>query len=102
MLEKDIERNPVAGVHKLGGAAYKFVSPGQDGVPDRLVILPRGRIIFVELKTVSGRASSLQIVQQRRLKALGCDVRMLFGPDQVDDFLREVGEEVRRHEVHST
>lgn len=96
MLEKDIERKLVTGVHKLGGAAYKFVSPGQDGVPDRLVVLPGGRIIFVELKTVRGKPSSLQIVQQRRLKALGCDVRMLYGPDQIDEFLKEVGEEVRQ------
>ena len=54
MLEKDIERKLIAGVKRAGGKAYKFVSPGNVGVPDRIVIWPNGVIHFVELKTSKG------------------------------------------------
>ena len=51
MLEKCIEKHLVKGVKKLGGLCYKFVSPGTQGVPDRIIITAQGRIIFAELKT---------------------------------------------------
>ena len=60
MREKDIEKILVDGVKGIGGRAYKWVSPGNNGVPDRIVFLPGGRIIFVELKTDTGTLSSLQ------------------------------------------
>ena len=50
MKESEIEARLVRGVKALGGVAYKFVSPGNVGVPDRVVVLPGGRVIFVELK----------------------------------------------------
>ena len=46
MLEREIEKKLVDGVRKLGGRAYKFVSPGNDGVPDRIVVLP-GRVLLL-------------------------------------------------------
>ena len=58
MRESDIERRLVQGVKKLGGRAYKFVSPGNVGVPDRLVVLPGGIVLFVEVKAPDGRLSS--------------------------------------------
>lgn len=57
MKESEIEARLVRGVKALGGVAYKFVSPGNVGVPDRLVVLPGGRVIFVELKAEGGRLS---------------------------------------------
>lgn len=57
MRESDIERRLVQGVKKLGGRAYKFVSPGNVGVPDRLVVLPGGVVLFVEVKAPDGRLS---------------------------------------------
>jgi len=50
MLEKYIEKKLVAEVKKMGGIAAKFISPGLDGMPDRLVLLPLGKMAFVELK----------------------------------------------------
>ena len=50
MLEREIEKKLVDGVRKLGGRAYKFVSPGNDGVPDRIVVLPGRAPKFIELK----------------------------------------------------
>lgn len=51
LLEKDIEKFLNDNIKKLGGRSYKFVSPGNSGVPDRIIFLPGGRIYFVELKT---------------------------------------------------
>lgn len=90
MLEKEIEKKLIDGIRKLGGRSYKFVSPGNNGVPDRIVILPGGRVIFVELKTATGRLSKLQKMQIRMLTHYGCDVRVLYGMDGVQAFLDEM------------
>ena len=90
MLEREIEKKLVDGVRKLGRRAYKFVSPGNDGVPDRIVVLPGISPVFVELKTETGRLSSLQNVQIKRLKDLGQDVRVLYGLEDVKRFLEEI------------
>ena len=89
MKEKEIEKRLTAGVKNLGGKAYKWVSPGNNGVPDRIVILPGKAPIFVELKTESGSLTALQKVQIRRLRDLGQDVRALYGWEQVKLFLEE-------------
>ena len=107
MLERDIEKVLVREVRKLGGRAYKWVSPGNDGVPDRIVVLPGMRPVFVELKAESGRLSALQKVQIRCLLDMGQDVRVLRGIQEVERFLedcdtglklRRFGEEVRADE----
>lgn len=92
MKESDYERMLVQGVKHLGGRAYKWVSPGNNGVPDRIVILPGGRVVFVEMKTEKGRLSEQQKVQIKRLSELGCEVHTLYGAGDVDTFL-EVWEE---------
>lgn len=74
----------------MGGACFKWTSPGTDGVPDRIVILPDGRVIFVELKTETGRLSPVQEYQIRRLEKLHQTVRVLHGADEVKEFLQEV------------
>ena len=79
MLEKDIEKLFTAEIKKAGGKAYKFTSPGNDGVPDRIVMLPDGRIVFVELKTDTGKLSRLQELQRRQIAELGQTVRVLHG-----------------------
>lgn len=74
MLERDIERALVARVRSLGGIADKFVSPGKRSVPDRLVTLPGGRIVFVELKAPGKKPTELQMRDHEKRRALGCDV----------------------------
>ena len=81
MLESEIEKRLVKLVREAGGRAYKFVSPGNVGVPDRIVILPGGRIWFVELKTETGRISPAQERQLETLKGLGANVFVLRGVD---------------------
>ena len=93
MLEKEVEKILVSEVKKLGGRAYKWVSPGNDGVPDRIVIFPNRAPVFVELKTERGRLSSLQRVQCKRLKEMGQEVKVLYGEKAVRDFLEECQED---------
>ena len=93
--EQDVEARLRQGVHRLGGKAYKFTSPGNTGVPDREVILPGGRIFFVELKTERGRTSPVQQAQIRALRKLGCEVRVLYGMQDVENFLQEIGGDER-------
>lgn len=92
MAEKDIERFLVNSIKKLGGVAYKFVSPGNAGVPDRLIVMPGGKIYFVELKTEKGVPTVLQCRQMDRLFSLGCDVTLLQGLEQVKIFLARISE----------
>lgn len=70
MSEKNIEAYLVRRVKELGGVAYKFVSPGHAGVPDRLVCLPGGLTWFVELKAPGKKPRPLQEVELNRLRAL--------------------------------
>lgn len=90
MLESTLERRFVNMVRKAGGKAYKFVSPGNLGVPDRIAILPRGRIWFVELKTETGRLSQVQKRQIDTLRSLGMNVFVLWGEKGLQRFREEV------------
>lgn len=89
MLERDVERHLVNGVKAQGDKAYKWVSPGNVGVPDRIVVWPGGKVEFIELKTDNGRLSKLQSVQICRLLKLGCYTRVLYGLKGVVDYLME-------------
>ena len=86
MREKDIERILVTEVKKLGGRAYKWTSPGNDGVPDRIVIFPDRAPVFVELKTDTGKLSALQKIQIDRLRELGQKVYVAYGIEGVRTF----------------
>lgn len=92
MLEKDIEKKLAIEIKKLGGRAYKFVSPGNAGVPDRIVVLPNGKLVFVELKTEKGKLTALQECQIRRLADLGQHVEVLYGIEAVKDFISDCKE----------
>lgn len=71
-LEKDIERKLVAMVKRRGGLCLKWVCPGWAGVPDRIVLLPGGRVVFVELKRPEGgQMSRLQVWWMKKLQELG-------------------------------
>lgn len=91
MREKEIETYLREQVRKVCGKAYKFVSPGNDGVPDRLVCLPGGRVVFVELKAPGQHPRPLQIHQIGLLKQLGFQVEVIDSKEQVDEFIQSLG-----------
>lgn len=91
MRERDIEARLRDKVRAAGGKAYKLESPGNNGMPDRMVCMPGGRIVFVELKAPGGTSTPLQYARQAELRALGnvvyADVDS-FG--KVDAIVREL------------
>ena len=93
MRESQIEARLSRGVKQAGGLGLKGVSPGCTGVMDRIVLLPGGRVIFVELKQPGGRLSERQKWMADALARLGMDVRCLWNKEQVDKFLEEVGQD---------
>lgn len=90
MKESAIEARLVRMVKDRGGLCYKFISPGNPGVPDRIVVAPGGRTIYVELKTEAGRLSKIQKWQLAELEKRGAEVRVLKGAEQVKQFVEEV------------
>lgn len=90
MRESSIESKLVRMVRERGGLCFKFVLPGNPGVPDRIVITPAGRTVYVELKTEVGRLAAIQKWQHEELRKRGADVRTLKGLEQVKAFVEEV------------
>ena len=86
MLERDIESALVKRVKELNGLCEKFTSPGRRSVPDRLVTLPGGVIVFIEVKSLGKRPTPLQLRDHQRRRALGCDVRVIDSLEQVRVF----------------
>lgn len=90
MKESQIERRLVEGVKRLGGMCLKFVSPGTLGVPDRIIITAKGRVIFVELKTETGRLTKIQRYVIGEMQKRGADARVVKGIDEVRELLAEI------------
>lgn len=90
MREKIIEQKLAVAVKKSGGMALKFVSPGFDGMPDRLVLLPNGSIAFVEVKAPGKKPRPLQLARHRLLRKLGFQVYIIDNADQIGGMLDEI------------
>ena len=97
-LEKEIERKLKVLVEgRLGGACLKWVCPGWRGVPDRIVLLPGGRVHFVELKRPQGsKVEPLQVWWKRRLEKLGFNVWHIYTMTDLDRFGLILTDEMRR------
>lgn len=90
MREKVIERHLAVAVKKLGGMAVKFVSPGLAGVPDRIILLPDGKMAFVELKAPGRRLRALQEKRKKQLEALRFSVYVIDRLEQIGGVLDEI------------
>ena len=90
LSERDIEQRLVKAVKAKGGLAPKFVSPGFDGVPDRIVLLPHGRIAFIEMKAKGRKMRPLQVRRKRQLESLGFLVYCIDSPEQIGGILDEI------------
>ena len=90
MREKIIEQKFRTAVKAVGGVAVKFVSPGMDGVPDRLALLPGGRMAFVEVKAPGKKPRPLQEARHRLLRRLGFQVYVLDDEKQIGGIMDEI------------
>ena len=87
MRESAIERHLVWHVERLGGRAYKFTSPSNRGVSDRVVCLP-GVTWFVELKAPRGRLSPLQVIFAQEMERLGQRYACLWSKEMIDEWVK--------------
>ena len=88
--EKQIEQSLVKAVKNMGGIAPKFVSPGFDGMPDRIVLLPHGLMAFVEVKDPGKKPRPLQVSRHGLLQRLGFKVYVLDDTDQIGGILDDI------------
>ena len=90
MRESTVEKHFREKVEGLGGIAYKFTSPGRRGVPDRMAVLPGGRIFWVELKAPGKKAEPHQLREHKRLRALGFQVDVIDSKEGVDEWVTHI------------
>jgi hypothetical protein len=91
MREKTLERKLIEAVKAMGGIAPKFTSPGFDGMPDRLVLMPFGRIGFVEVKRHGEKPRPLQEARHGMLRRLGFKVYVVDSIEQIRQIIGEIG-----------
>lgn len=90
MREKQIEQQLVAAVRKRHGLCPKWVSPGLDGVPDRIILLPGGRVAFAELKAPGKPLRTQQRYRKAQLERLGFRVYVIDSKEQIGGVLDEI------------
>lgn len=90
MREKHIEQKLIRAAKDMGGLALKFISPGFDGMPDRLVLMTKGKIAFAEVKASGKTMRPLQIKRKRQLEALGFRVYCIDSTEQIGGILGEI------------
>lgn len=89
--EKVVERKLVEGVRGLGGMAIKMLADQFSGLPDRLVLLPGGRVLFVELKTTGQKPRKIQVSVHNALRAIGFRVEVVDTIEGVKKLLKDFG-----------
>lgn len=90
MRERHIEQLLCRAVKEKGGIAPKLVSPGFDGMPDRLLLLPKGCVAFVEVKAPGAKPRPLQMARHRLLAALGFGVYVIDDETQIPILIDEL------------
>lgn len=90
MKEYAVEKHLVQKTQECGGICLKFISPGTAGVPDRIVILPGGKIGFAEMKAPGKKPRRLQRNVLRKMYQLGCRVCVIDNPESAENFIRRL------------
>jgi len=90
MTEKTVEKALVKRVLGLGGLAIKFVPGGTNGMPDRLILLPGGRVAFVECKRPGEKVSKIQEYRIQQLRQLGFLVWIVDSVNEIEKFVMEM------------
>lgn len=88
MKESTIEARLRKAVERAGGRCLKWVSPGHTGVPDRIILMPGGRVYFAETKAPGKKERARQEYVQRKMRELGCEVfSSVDSPEKVDEVI---------------
>lgn len=90
MRESFIEEKLTKAVKQNSGVCWKFTSPGTAGVPDRIILMPKGNIAFVEVKAPGKKPRPLQLSRHRLLRRLGFQVYVLDALEDIDKIILEV------------
>ena len=90
MRESFIEEKLTKAVRQNGGICWKCTSPGTAGVPDRIILMPEGRIAFVEVKAPGEKPRPLQLSRHRLLRRLGFKVYVLDALEDIEKIISEV------------
>lgn len=99
MLESKIEKKLVSMVRKHGGCCFKWVAPGNAGVPDRIVMMPHGKIHFVELKAPGKKPRPLQVAVHEGFATMGFRVEVIDTLEGVEAFVSRLDEEQHSYGV---
>ncbi len=85
MLERRLKNE----VEKNGGMALKFISPSMAGLPDRIILIPGGKAIFVEMKAPGKKLRPLQVKRKSQIEALGFTVHCIDSIAKINAFIKE-------------
>lgn len=91
MREKTIEKKLRQQVIQKGGLCLKFISPSFDGVPDRIILLPNGKMAFAETKAPGKELRPLQKTRKRQLESLGFKVYVIDDVMQIQRVIDKIG-----------
>lgn len=89
LIERDVEQRLIRRVETIGGLTFKLTSPSSKGVPDRIVVY-KGQVWFVELKSPKGKSAALQVYWKCRLRGQGANVKLIGNFDEVDNFIEQL------------
>lgn len=89
-LEKHVEKKVCDYAAMLGILQRKFTSPGHTGVPDRIFIIPGGRVAFMELKRPGEKPTALQEREMGLLAKQGASVAWFDNPESACRWLNEI------------
>ncbi|MFD1203573.1 VRR-NUC domain-containing protein [Sporosarcina contaminans] len=90
MLESYLEKKFAEAIKKTGSLPLKFTSPGMAGVPDRIVLIPGGKVVFAELKKPGEKLRPLQLKRKKDLEALGFQVEVVDSIDRIKEVCHEI------------
>ena len=90
MRERSVEKHLVDGLKKIGVPCVKFIPDSMKGMPDRIILLPFGRVIWCELKTKGGRLEPIQEARHRELRRAGQQVEVVWSTEDADKLIAEI------------
>jgi hypothetical protein len=98
--EKEIEQYLIEQIAKLGGEAYKFVSPNRRAVLDRLCVMPAGIIAFIEVKATGKQPSDAQFREIDRLQNKGHYANWVNSKKSIDDLIKHLKRKMTKEEIN--